>query len=667
MAEAQRPEILWQPSDARKAQTTLARYMAWLADRHDLRFSSYEDLWRWSVADLERFWTTIWEFFEIRAHAPSDRVLTTRRMPGARWFQGATLNYAEHALRRRDEAPAVFFLREGGALTVLTFADLYAQTSALAAALRRLGVGPGDRVVGYMPNIPQTLVAFLAAASLGAVWSTCSPELGVRAVVDRFHQLEPRVMFAVDGYRYRGRAFDRRGEIAAIRRGLPSLRHTVVVPYLEDDPDLSDLAPVLPWHDLLAQDGGALDFTPVPFNDPLWVVYSSGTTGLPKGIVHGHGGILLEHFKFLGLQLDIQPGDRFFWFTTTSWVMWNILMGALLLGASVVMYDGDPGYPDLRTLWRLAQDAGITHMGVSPPFLQATIKAGLEPGREFDLGALKALGSTGAPLPAGVFRWVYEHVKQDLHLASVSGGTDVATAFVGSAPTLPVRAGELQCRQLGVAVAAFDEEGREVVDAPGELVIQEPMPSMPVFFWNDPEALRYRESYFEQYPGIWRHGDWVRFHPDGACVVYGRSDATLKRGGVRMGTSEFYRVLEEMPEVVDSLVVDTSGLDRDGRLLAFVVLADGLELDDALRRRIADTLRRELSPRHVPDAIVQIPEVPRTLNGKKMEVPVRRILTGTPPETAVNREAMSNPGAMDFFIDMYQSERSLLREAGGDR
>ncbi len=645
---------LWEPSAEARARATLTRYLDWLKTARGLTFGSYDALWQWSVTDLEGFWGSFWEFCGIKASRPYRRVLAERRVFDAKWCPGAELNYAEHALARLDDREAVVFRSEDRTPVTLTYAEVAQQVAAVAAALRSLGVRRGDRVVAYMPNIPETLVAFLAAASLGAIWSSCPPEFGTRSVVDRFRQIEPRVLFAVDGYRYQGRAYDRMGAVAEIQRALPSLEATVLLPYLADAPARDGLRRVRLWQDLLATGHSELVYEPVPFDHPLWVLYSSGTTGLPKAIVHGHGGVLLEHLKWLRLHLDLGPEDRFFWFTTTGWMMWNFLIGGLLVGAAVILYDGSPTYPDMAALWCLAAETGMTYFGTSAPYLMACAKAGLEPGRAFDLSRLRGLGSTGAPLPPEGFQWVYEHVKRDLHLGSASGGTDVCTAFVLSCPLLPVRAGEIQCLGLGAKVEAFDDRGQPVIGEVGELVLTEPLPSMPVFFWNDPGKERYRASYFETYPGVWRHGDWIKITPRGSCVIYGRSDSTLNRGGVRIGTSEFYRVVEEMPEVLDSLVVDTGRLGREGRLLLFVVLRDGAALDPTLRSSIRQRLREAMSPRHVPDEIYAIPEVPRTINGKKLEVPIKRILDGTPADSACSPDAMSNPQALRFFIDLAQ-------------
>ena len=649
-------ELLWTPPEALTSAATITRYMEWLRQQRGLPFDTYTELWRWSVSDLEGFWSSIWEFFDVRAYAPFRQVLAERRMPGARWFPGAELNYAEHALRRRDGHVAVVFRSESGAARELTYAELAEQVGAMAAGLRSLGVRRGDRVAAYLPNIPETLVAFLATASLGAVWSSCSPDFGIRAVVDRFQQIEPRVLFVVDGYQYGGKAFSRMDEIRQIQAELPSLEATVIVPYLAEQPDTQPLARVRSWRDLLAEPA-ELRFEPVPFDHPLWILYSSGTTGLPKAIVHGHGGIVLEHLKSLGLQMDLQPDDRLFWFTTTGWMMWNLIIGNLLLGSTVVLYDGSPAYPDPYALWRLAEVTRITCFGTSASYIQSCIKADLHPAREVDLSRVRALGSTGGPLSPEGFRWVYEAVKRDIWLGSVSCGTDVCTAFVGSCPLLPVHSGEIQCAYLGANVAAFDETGQPVVGEVGELVLTEPMPSMPLFFWNDPDGTRYRESYFETFPGVWRHGDWIKVTDRGSYIIYGRSDSTLKRGGVRMGTSEFYRVVAEIPEVLDSLVVDLGGLGSEDALLLFVVLKDRAVLDDGLKRRINQVLRTELSPRHVPDEIWSVPQIPTTLNGKKLEVPVKRILTGTAMDRAVSQGAVANPDALRFFVDLAHRQR----------
>jgi acetoacetyl-CoA synthetase len=626
-------------------------------ERQQGSFGSYEELWRWSVDDLEGFWSSIWEHFGVSAHAPFEQVLVSRAMPGAVWYPGALLNYAEHALRADGDAAALVSRSQTRPPGTMTFDELRDAVARARTGLQRLGVGMGDRVAAYLPTIPESVVAFLATASLGAIWSSCAPEFGVRSVVDRFAQIAPKVLLTVDGYRYGDRAIGRRQEVAAIRAALPSLDATVLVAYLGDDPAAAPGA--LPWSELLAEPG-PLAFEPVPFDHPLYVLYSSGTTGLPKAIVHGHGGILLEHLKALALHADLGPGDRFCWFTTTGWMMWNLLVSGLLVGATVVLFDGDPGHPDLLTLWRLAEEVGLTYLGVSASFIMSCRKAGLRPRASCDLGRLRAVGSTGAPLPPEGYRWVYEAVGDDLILGSISGGTDVCTAFVGSCPLLPVTEGKIACRYLGAKVEAFDPDGHPVVGRTGELVVTEPLPSMPVGFWGDGDGSRYRAAYFDVFPGVWRHGDWITIDADGTCVITGRSDATLNRGGVRLGTAEFYSTIEGLPEVADSLVVHLENPGGGmGELLLFVVTADGRPLDDGIRARIAAELRTNLSPRHVPDAIYQVPAIPRTLSGKKLEVPVKRILLGTPADLAASRGALVDPASLGPYEELARRRQDL--------
>ncbi len=657
MSEADDGTILWEPSAEERERTTLTRYMAWLAEHRELSFSGYRELWEWSTSDLETFWSSLWDFFEVKAHTPYERVLGRREMPGAEWFPGAELNYAEHIFRAaRPEEPAVIHaseVRPEGAS--LSWAELEDQVARLAAGLRGLGVERGDRVVAFMPNIPETLAAFLACASIGATWSSCSPDFGSRTVIDRFAQIEPKVLLAVDGYRYGGKDFDRMDAVAGLQEAIGSLEHTVLLPYLDAGADPDRLEHATAWEELLAAEEGAeLSFAAVPFEHPLWILYSSGTTGLPKAIVHGHGGILLEHLKKSHLHQDLHPGERFFWFTTTGWMMWNFLIGGLLAGASIVLYDGSPGHPDMDVLWALAERTGVTSFGTSASYLTSCAKAGIEPGRDHDLSALRSVGSTGSPLPPEGFQWVYDHVKSDVWLFSTSGGTDVCTAFVGGCPILPVRRGELQARSLGAAVAAFDFEGRPVLDEVGELVITEPLPSMPLFFWNDLDGERLRESYFDEYPGVWRHGDWIRITPEGGAVISGRSDSTINRQGVRMGTSEIYAALSGISAVVDSLVVDVQKSDGESYMPLFVVLEERAELDEALQKEIRTRIREDCSPRHVPNEIHVIDEVPRTLNGKVLEVPVKRILMGTPPEEAASLDSLANPESLEVFVRLAQ-------------
>src|SRR5215211_1698691 len=607
--------VLWEPSEELLSDSKMARYM------RARGVASYDELWRWSVEDLEGFWRSLWELYEV---GPTpEHVLARAEMPGAEWFPGTRLNYAEHLLRGKSgDRAAIVHAGESRPLAQLSWDDLGDQVARCAAGLRRLGVGRGDRVVAYLPNVAETVVAFLATASIGAVWSSCAPEFGTPTVVDRFKQIEPKVLIATEGYRYGGKDFDRRERVAEIEAAIPSIEHTVMVPS--------------GWEPLLAEPAD-LSFERLPFDHPLWVLYSSGTTGLPKAIVQGQGGILMEHLKKARLHSDLSPGDRFFWFTTTGWMMWNFLLGGLLAGAAIVLYDGQP---DPERLWQFADEAGVTTFGTSAGFISASMKAAVSPP---DLPALRSIGSTGSPLPVEGFEWVYKHFP-DVWLFSTSGGTDLCTAFVGACPVLPVYAGELQARCLGAAVEAWSEDGRPLVDEVGELVITEPMPSMPIYFWNDPDGARYRASYFEMFPGVWRHGDWIKITARGTAVIYGRSDSTINRGGVRMGTSEIYSAVEGVEEVLDSLVVDV-----EDEMILFVVVRDRLtdEVAATIRRRV----REDCSPRHVPDRIVQIPEVPRTLSNKKLEVPVKKILLGAAPESAASRDSHANPEALDWIAD----------------
>jgi acetoacetyl-CoA synthetase len=648
------PEKLWEPPAELVERARMTEYMRWLERERGLHFDGYHDLWRWSVEDLEGFWSSIWDFFAVQADGEFARALGSRTMPGAEWFAGSRLNYAEHVFAGTDDAePAILHASELRGLDELSWGELRAQVAAVAAGLRELGVERGDRVVAYLPNIPEAIVAFLAAASIGAVWSSCSPDFGPASVIDRFAQIEPTVLFAVDGYRYGGKDFDRRDVLAELQAAMPSLRRIVVLPYLDPDPDLSPLPDAIRWDEFMAAGEGAeLDFERVPFDHPLWVLYSSGTTGLPKAIVQGQGGILLEHLKKLHLHVDAHPGDRLFWFTTTGWMMWNFLVSGLLTRAAIVLYDGNPGHPDMSVLWDLAARAGVTMFGTSASYIAAGMKAGVEPAAGRDLGKLKALGSTGSPLSPEGFDWIYEQLGADTWLFSTSGGTDLCTAFVGGTPLLPVYRGELQARALGAAVEAWDEDGNSVIDEVGELVVTEPMPSMPVSFWGDPDGSRYRASYFEHYPGVWRHGDWIEITSRGTAVIYGRSDSTINRSGIRMGTSEIYRAVLGVDAIVDALVVDVPRPGTEGWMPLFVVLREGAELDDDLRREIARRVREHCSPRHVPDEVFAIAEVPRTLSGKVLEVPVKRILMGTPAAKAASRDSLANPAALDYFTEM---------------
>jgi acetoacetyl-CoA synthetase len=639
---------LWQPDADAARPPEMAAYMRWLRDRGVPGIEDYDSLWRWSVHDLAAFWTSICEYFEVSFDGSLEPALAGDRMPAARWFPDARLNFAEHLLRGAPESVAVLAADESGALREVTYGELGALVGAAQQGFRALGVERGDRVVALMPNRLETLVAFIACAGMGAIWSSCSPEFGTQAVLDRFAQLEPTLLLCVGSYAYGGRRFEQADAISELRTGIPSLRDVVA---LSDGPSGAHPRGTKPWS-LLESNQAAPSFDRVAFSHPLWVLYSSGTVGLPKGIVQGHGGILIESLKQIRLQMDVGPKDRLFWFTTTSWMMWNVVVSGLLSGAGVVLYDGSPTHPDLRALWRLAGQAGVTFMGLSASFIERCRNEGLEPAREHHLSKLRAVGSTGSPLPAAGFRWVADSAGDDVRILSMSGGTDVCSSLLSSSPLLPVYAGELQCRALGVDAVALDDTGNAVVDEVGELVVRKPMPSMPLFPWNDASGSRLRDAYFAKYPGIWCQGDLVTFTQRGSGIVHGRSDATLNRGGIRMGTSEFYRVVDAFPEILDSLIVE-DGLDAtSARLLLFLVLPDGQRLDAELAGRVKDAIRTQISPRHIPDEVLRAPALPHTFNGKKLEVPIKRILSGLPVAQAVSIDAIDNPEALGFFVGL---------------
>jgi acetoacetyl-CoA synthetase len=655
--------LLWEPTTAFRDASTLTDYLGWLERERDLRFDDYAALWSWSVDDLAGFWSSVVDYYDLPLHGDRSRVLGDRAMPGARWFEGAEINYAEAMIKRLEpDRPALLFASEREPLQEMSGAEFVAAVAATAAGLRRLGVGRGDRVAAVIPNIPEAVIAMVACASIGAMWSSCSPDFGTQSLVDRFAQIAPKVLIVVDGYTYGGKPFERASIIAELRAALPTVNRTVLIPYLDRDAYADDPGEMM-WVDVLAGPTVPLTFEPVPFDHPLWVLYSSGTTGLPKAIVHGHGGVVLEHAKAVGLMFDIAAGDRMSWYTTTGWMMWNFLVGSMLVGGVPLLYDGSPGYPDLGALWRLAAESRVQLFGTSAAFLTACMKAGIRPGESSDLSHLEAIGSTGSPLSVEAFGWVYDAVKPDVWLASMSGGTDVVSAFVGGCPLLPVHAGELQARSLGARVEAFDEAGRSVVGQTGELVLTAPLPSMPLFLWNDPGGVVYRESYFEMYPGVWRHGDWIRITERGSAVIEGRSDSTLNRQGIRFGTSELYSVVEGLPEVVDSLVIGLELPDGGYWMPLFVVVADGVDLDDDLRGRIRAAIRTALSQRHVPDEIIAIPAVPRTLTGKKMEVPVKRLLQGMPLDQVAATGAIADPHALDVFLD-YPPQKARSEKGG---
>jgi len=636
--------VLWTPSAQAMSDSAMGRFMSAQG------LEDYESLWRWSVADVARFWAALWEFFDVQADGDSSVVLSDGSMPGARWFPDVAISYPERVFSgRAPEAVALHHASELRELDTWSWERLRRETARIRAGLVRERVGRGDRVVAFMPNIPETLAAFLAVSSLGATWACCSPDFGTRSVIDRFDQIEPSVLVAVDGYRYGGKDFDRREIVAEIRDALPSLRRVVTLGYL--DPAAGD------WDGAFPETDEPLTFERVPFDHPLWILYSSGTTGLPKAIVHGHGGIVLDHLKWHGLHGDLQAGDRFFWFTTTGWMMWNALVSGLLTEAQIVLFDGNPVAPDPAVLWDLADRVGVTTFGTSAAYIHGCMKSGTRPrGDGRSLRSLKAIGSTGSPLSEEGFEWIYEELGDAVWLFSTSGGTDVCTPFVGGTPLKPVRVGELQARALGVAVEAWDEEGRPVIGEVGELVVTQPMPSMPIYFWNDPDGARYRESYFDMFPGVWRHGDWILLTPEGGATVYGRSDATINRGGIRMGTAEIYSAVLRADEIVDALVVDVPDPAGTGSswMPLFIVLQEGSTLDDELRSKLARLVRTDASPRHVPDEVIAVDEIPRTRTGKLLEVPIKKVLMGRDPSRAASRDALQNPDAFDWFVSYAQ-------------
>ncbi|MDQ3732823.1 MAG: acetoacetate--CoA ligase [Actinomycetota bacterium] len=657
------PEPLWVPSEERRERANLTRFSEWLAANRGVALPGYDypALWQWSVDHLEDCYAAIWDYFDIQSDGGYEAVLGRPEMPGAEWFPGARLNYAEHIFRgKNDDALAIQFAAEERELDSWTWVELRSQTAGIAAGLRAAGVGVGDRVAAYLPNVPQALAAGLACMSLGAIWSACSPDFGVRSVVDRFTQIEPTVLFAVDGYRYGGKGFSRLAEVRALQESLPTVRQTVLLPYLDEDADVSDLPNTVLWADFQQPDA-QLTFERVPGEHPLWVVYSSGTTGLPKPIVHSHVGMLIDQIKYVHFHFDAQAGDRMFWFTTTGWVMWNVMLGVLLSEASIIIYDGSPAHPDLGVLWDLAEGSGMTMFGTSASYIVSCMKAELHPAQGRDLSALTTVGSTGSALSAQGFEWTYDELGPDLWLSSSSGGTDIAGPFLGGVPWLPVYRSELQGRVLGVAVESWDEEGHSLVDETGELVVTKPMPAMPVSFWGDADFSRYREAYFDTYPGVWRHGDWLEITPRGGGILYGRSDATINRGGVRIGSAELYSAVLTLPEVTDALVVDLPAEDGPGHMPIFVTLAEGVQLTDDLIARIRQTIRTDCSPRHVPDHVFSVADLPRTLTGKVLEIPVKRLLMGADPQKVASRDSLANPEALDSFS---RSRKDILATLG---
>lgn len=648
-------KLLWEPDPEWIANTNLTEFQNWLKQHRGLEFSDYHQLWRWSVDQLEDFWQAIWEFFNIEASTPYTKVLGNREMPGAEWFPGASLNYAQHILRQEQpDTDALYYASETVPLTSVSWQQLAGDVRILATQMRAMGIKPGDRVVGYLPNTPHAFVAILATTSIGATWSACSPDFGTASVLDRFAQIEPKLIFCVDGYRYRGKPYDRRQELSQIIEQLDSLQHVIFLPYLDQDNQTLPVSHAVLWQDLLDQPAVSAEqfqFEQVPFEHPLWILYSSGTTGLPKAIVHSHGGITLEQMKLVGLHLNLKPGNRLFFFTTTGWMMWNFLVGSMLLGARPVLYDGNPAYPEPDALWKLAAESEANMFGASPTFVQMQEKAGIVPKRKFDLSKLNSIMLAGSTVTAECMEWFYENVKEDLWLLPGSGGTDICSGFVGGSPGLPVYAGEIQAPHLAVDVHAYDDNGKPVINQVGEMVIAQPMPSMPLYFWNDADNTRYRQSYFEDFPGVWRQGDYFMINERDGCFVLGRSDATLNRFGVRIGTAEIYRTVEALPDIEDSLIVN---LDLPGGkffMPLFVKLVDDLKLNEEIEKKICQQLRSDYSPRHVPDKIFQVNDIPYTLTGKKMEIPVRKILSGLAVDKAANRGAMANPDSLDYFVN----------------
>ncbi len=657
---------IWYPSEAFKREARITGYMRFLKERYGRDFRDYPSLWQWSVDDLPAFWESIWTYFDIKGYSPHRTVLGSRKMPGAEWFPGATLNYVDQVFRHRtDTRPAIIASNESGTMRTIGWGELEQQVANVAAALRGMGIKSGDRVVAFMPNVPETIVAFLAAASLGATWSLCSPDMGPVSVLDRFKQISPKILFAVDGYHYNGKSFDRRQVVSELLAGLPSVEKLVLVPGLGAAVDASGFTQAVAWSDIV-RGSAKLQVEPVAFDHPIWVVYSSGTTGVPKPMVHGHGGMVLEHCKLMAFHTNLGPDDVYHWFSSTSWFMWNLHISGLLVGSTIAIYDGNPGWPDWGTLWRFADRAGATVFGAGAALFLSCMKAGVQPNKLGNTERLRGIGSTGSPLPPEGYQWIYDNVKRDVWLAPLSGGTDPATAFVGGCALLPVEIGEMQCKCLGVKADAFDDDGKSIVGEVGELVVTEPMPSMPLYFWNDAGGKRYHDSYFDVYPGVWRHGDWVRFSASGSSVIYGRSDATIKRHGIRMGTAEIYRVVEDLPEVVDSLVVDLEYLGRESYMPLFVVLRPGMKLDATLDARIRDKIKVGLSPRYVPNDIFQIEEVPRTLSGKKLELPIKKLLLGQHISKVANPDSMSNPGSLDYFVAFAQRREASRQKATKD-
>ncbi|RDW21097.1 acetoacetate--CoA ligase [Oceanobacillus arenosus] len=654
--------LLWKPDKKRIQHSNLYHYMAWLKQHKNLVFNDYSSLWKWSVSDIEAFWESIMQYTDIHTKNAYTSVLSTHTMPGAQWFSGESINYTEHIFRNRDEnKPAIIHTSETRKSSEATWKQLYQDTAALQQTLKNLGVKKGDRVVAYIANIYESVVAFLATASLGAIWSSASPDFGTQSVIDRFQQIEPKVLITIDGYQYAGKVFNRRKVVENIQANLPTLEATIAIPYLDTNASFDELQKVTLWSEATqANETPNLTYEHVPFNDPLWILFSSGTTGKPKPIVQSQGGILLEHLKTVTLHVDLHEDDRFFWYTTTGWMMWNLPVSGLLKGSTIILYDGSPTYPDNRVLWKLAEETKMTVFGTSASYITACMKDGVQPGNEFNLTHLKNISSTGSPLPPEAFVWCYENIKKDLWIASISGGTDVCTAFILGAPILPVFAGELQCRGLGAKIESYNQAGKSQLEDIGELVLTEPFPSMPIYFWNDQAGNRLHESYFDVFPGIWCHGDYLKVTKRETCVIYGRSDATINRGGIRIGTSEIYRAVDQVKEILDSLIVDIPRNNADSVTPLFVVMKEGYTLTPEIKKEIKRQIRTQCSPRHLPTGVYQVSDIPKTLNGKKLEIPIKKILMGEPVDKVINKGSISNEEALDYFIQF--AKQHLLHD-----
>ncbi|WP_242131075.1 acetoacetate--CoA ligase [Aestuariivivens marinum] len=644
---------LWEGSITFKENSHLYKYKTWLANNKKLQLNTYNELWQWSVNHIEDFWISIWDYFGVISHQPYYSVLTKGTMPDVEWFLGATLNYSEHIFRHShlSEETAIIFNNEQGVYLEISWNELREKVASMVTYLKSIGLTKGDRVVAFLPNVPEATISFLAANSIGAIWSSTSPDFGSESVIDRFAQIKPKVFITVDGYYYNGKPYDKTGASIAIANALPSLEKVVVLPYLNKNAIENFPKDFIDINDIFKKQGEPLTFEPVDFNHPIWVLYSSGTTGLPKAIVHSHGGILLEHLKYLAFQNDVHEGERYFWFTTTGWMMWNFLQSPLLLGATIVLYDGSPTSPDFYKLWEFSEDVKINHFGTSAPFLVASMKRNISLKEKYSLASIRSISSTGAPLPYEAFEYVYENIKQNVWLCSMAGGTDVCTAFVGGTPFYAVHAGEIQCRALGVSLYAYDDNGHPIEDELGEMTIDQPMPSMPIYFWNDPNKANYKASYFEHYPGKWRHGDFIKINSQThGLVIYGRSDATLNRHGIRIGTSEIYRSINKIETIEDALIVNLELNGGKHFMPLFVKMKSGFDLTDDTKTQINEQLKKEYSPRHVPDTIIEVLDIPYTISGKKMEAPVKKILLKMPLEKSINIDSMKNPESIGFFI-----------------